>query len=198
VTIFLKSEPSLDAYRRNEAWARYEDAFASLEPLAVQAHLMTREQFDEQVLDDRLEKIQLLDPDGNMVGLATVTNNLAAVPLISRRYFEAHYPQAYAARQIWYVPFVAIPDSDMGAFTMLIEHVYNLAAPGNGIVVFDACNHNIYQLGFARAIEAWTIRLSGGIASAVELDAQHFVAFDVTGAHGPSRRRLPNGMGVRR
>lgn len=198
MTIFLKSELSLDEYRRNEAWAKYYDAFAGLEPLAAQEHLMTREQFDEQMLDERVEKVQLLDPDGNMVGLATVTNDLTAVPLIASSFYEIAYPQAYAARQIWYVPFVAIPDSDMGAFPMLIEHVYSLAAPGRGIVGYDACNYNIFQLGFARAIEAWTIRLSNGAASAVELDAQHFLAFDVTGAYGPPGRRLPNGMGVRR
>jgi hypothetical protein len=197
VTIFLKSELSLDAYRRDEAWHCYYDAMAGLASLAVQQHVMTRAAFNEQMRDERVAKVQALNEDGNMAGLLTVTNDLDAVPLISPQFFEVHYPIAYDTKNIWYVPFVAIPHSDEGAFTALIQHVRDLAAPGDGIVVFDACNHNIL-IGFARAIEAWTIRLSNGKASAFVLDSQRYIGFDVNGAHSKPGRRLPDGIGVRR
>lgn len=194
MTVFLKTEPTLDIYRRDEAWRCYFDAFAALEQLAVQQHLMTRTQFADQMRDKRIDKILALDEDGNMAGVATMTTDLTAVSLVAARWFEVNYPNA----TIRYVPFIAIPRSDEGAFTAIVELVYHEAARGDEIVVFDACNYNLHQLGFARAIEAWTIRLSGGKSSAFILDQQTFIGFDVNGVHGKSGRRLPSGIGVRR
>lgn len=198
VTIFLKTERTVDDYRADEAWHCYYDAFGALEALAVQQHVMTRRQFNEQMADQRVDKILALDEDGDMSGVATMTNDLFAVPLISPRWFEVNYRRAFAAKAIWYVPFIAIPRSDEGAFTAIIEHVHGVAARAEGMVIFDACNYNLDQLGFARAIEAWTIRLSGGRASAFILDAQRYIGFDVTGANSEPGRRLPDGIGVRR
>ena len=169
-----------------------------LDTIAVQAQTMTRDAFDEMMHDPQFDKIELLDPDGNMVGLATLTKDLKKILLVSAALYQDKYPEAYEAGNIFYVPFVAVPDSEQGAFTALIEHVFRQAFAVEAIVSFDACDHNVYTIGFFRAIEAWTIRLSAGECSADYLGAQHHIAVDPAGAYGPKRRRLPAGMGARK
>jgi hypothetical protein len=95
-------------------WELYSDAFKDLNSLAVQRHLMYRNEFDEVMRDQRVQKYLCLDDDGTLYGLSTYTNDLAAVPLIAPEYFERHWPDHYAARKIWYIGFVAV-DPRVGA-----------------------------------------------------------------------------------
>ncbi len=197
MTVYIKVEGELDDYRLNEAWQVYSGALTRLDTIAVQAQTMSRAAFDEMMGDPEFDKIELLDPDGNMVGLSTMTTNLAKIPLVSAALFQEKYPEASADGKIMYVPFVAVPDSVQGAFTALIEHVFRQAVAVEGIVSFDACDYNVFQIGFFRAIETWTIKLSAGECSADYLGAQHHIAVDPAGAYGPKKRRLPAGMGAR-
>jgi hypothetical protein len=195
-SVFLTVEDELDDYRRAEAREVYETALGRIQDLAVQEQVMPVDVFDEMMHDKEFAKIELFDPDGNMVGLSAMTWNLEKIPLVAIRFFEKKYPGA----KIVYVPFVAIPESFEGAFTALIEYVFKEAARACAVVALDAWDGNVWEdgTGFIRAIEAWTIRLSLGECSADYLGAQHHFAFDPTGSHGPRKRRLPAGMGVRK
>jgi hypothetical protein len=186
MTIYLQSHLTLDDYRRKEAWEIYSGALTILEPLTAQQQVMTREAFDEQMLDERFEKKLLLDPDGNIRGLSSTTRDMDAVELVSNRRLDREFPEAYKNGTIWYVTFVAVPYSDEGAFVALMEHMFNQASAVDGVIAWDACDYNVFALrvGFSRAIEAYTIQRSQGTCSAVLLGAEYYFAMDVNGAHG--------------
>jgi len=126
------------------AWKLYEESFAELRSLAVQRHLMYREEFDEVMRDTRISKYLALDDDGTLVGIATYTNDLDAVPLIAPEYFARFWPEHYAAKKIWYIGFVAVSPQSQGreAFGLLVEQMYLVASAQNGLVGLDICTYN--------------------------------------------------------
>jgi ribosomal protein S18 acetylase RimI-like enzyme len=126
------------------AWQLYADAFRDLNSLAVQRHLMYRDEFDEVMRDQRVQKYLCLDDGGNLLGMSTYTNDLTAVPLIAPEYFERHWPEHFKARRIWYILFVAVHPQAQGhhVFAQLVEEMYVVAATQNGLVGLDICNYN--------------------------------------------------------
>jgi hypothetical protein len=125
-------------------WTLYQDAFEDLNTMAVQRHLMFREEFDEVMRDSRVHKYLALDDDGTLLGVATYTNELDAVPLISPPYFERHWPEHYAAKRIWYIGFVCVGSQVQGreVFAQLVEQMYLVASAQNGLVGLDICTYN--------------------------------------------------------
>jgi hypothetical protein len=133
-----------DATLHDDVWTLYQDAFAELNKMAVQRHMMYRSEFDEVMSDSRVDKYLALDDDGTVLGIATYTNDLDAVPLIAPTYFAHHWPEHYAARKIWYIGFVAVSPHAQGreAFAQLVEQMYVVAATQNGLVGLDICSYN--------------------------------------------------------
>src|SRR5258706_16131432 len=84
---------------REEAWTLYSEAFDELNALAVQRHLMYRNEFDDVMADPRVQKYLCLDVDDALRGMSIYTNDLGAVPLISPPYFERHWPEHFAERR---------------------------------------------------------------------------------------------------
>jgi hypothetical protein len=150
-------EPLVD-----EAWTLYSEAFRELNALAVQRHLMYRSEFDEAVADRRVRKYLAVDDDGTLAGLATYTNHLEAMPLVSPTYFERRWPAFYAEHRIWYVGFVAVHPSvwHRGLFVDLLSTMYHDTAEQGGICVFDMCRHNV-ERGLQLAVAALLDRLGG-------------------------------------
>ena len=138
-----------------EFWTLYENAFEDLRSLAVQRHLMVRPEFDEMMTDKRVTKYAIRDSGRNRVAaLATMTNELDAVHLISPQYFERRYPELYAGKRIWYVTFVAVePDyQGTGAMTALIQRMCQDIDESSGLVCLDICEHETRER-LATAIE---------------------------------------------
>src|SRR5262245_2149390 len=110
----------------DDAWNLYSTAFDGLNALAVQRHLMYRDEFKDVMLDPRVQKFLYLADDGALCGLAPYTTTLDAVPLISPPYFERRWPEHYAQRRIWYCGFVAVEHTEraVNAFADLVEAMY--------------------------------------------------------------------------
>jgi len=149
----------------DSAWQLYEEAFLELNSLAVQRHLMYRDEFDEVMRDDRVHKYLCLDDDGTLCGMSTYTNDLSAVPLISPPYFERHWPEHYAARKIWYIGFVAVDQRAQGrqAFAQLVEEMYVVAATQNGLVGLDICTYNDNTRHMSRVFRLMIRRLTASM-----------------------------------
>jgi len=143
------------------AWQLYEKAFQDLNRLAVQRHLMHRDEFEEVMHDQRVTKYLCLEDDGTLVGMSTFTNDLDAVPLIAPDYFEYHWPDLYAARKIWYIGFLAVHPDAQGrrAFAQLSEQMYMVAAAQDGLVGLDLCNHNDDVRHMSRVLRIMARRL---------------------------------------
>lgn len=161
-----------------EAWELYHQAFRDLNALTVQRHLMYRGEFDEIAADLRIQKWLVLDDDGNLIGLATYTNELDAWPLISPAYFQRRWPVQYEAGQIWYCGFVAVPQHQRGVFIEMIAAMYRVAEVGGGVISLDMCRHNIEAYRLDRAVQLWLTRVSGGKVHAEAADAQTFMIYE--------------------
>jgi hypothetical protein len=144
------------------AWQMYFETFKDLNTLAVQRHLMYRPEFDEVMRDQRVQKYLCLEDDGTLIGLATYTNDLSAVPLIAPEYFERHWPEHYAGRRIWYIGFVAVHPAAQGheAFAQMVEQMYLIAVTQNGLVGLDICNYNDDVRNMSRVFRVMIRRLT--------------------------------------
>lgn len=160
----------------DQAWDLYEAAFAELNTLAVQRHLMYRPEFDEVMADRRVGKYLSWRGD-TLTGLATYTNCLDAVPLISPQYFERRWPTLFAEGRIWYVGFVAVAaDAPVDVYPELIAAMHAESGPG-AVTVLDVCNRMNHVKHLPRSTRALLHHIAGGVRMHV-LDAQTYVAYD--------------------
>jgi hypothetical protein len=169
------------AERLEEAWALYADAFEELRAVAVQRHLMRRAEFDDVMADDRVSKYLAYDDD-LLVGLATVTNDLDAMPLISPDYFARRWPDHYAQRRIWYLGFIAIrPDQRGGAVrALLVDRLWQPVRANSGVAALDICARN-GALGLPSAIKRSLELLSPDVVT-TRLDEQVYWAWELPAA----------------
>lgn len=121
------------------AWRLYEDQFRELDGIALQRHLMTQAEFAYLCRLSAVQKWLVYDPSGTLCGLATYTNNLHAMPLISPAYFARRWPFQYEQETIWYCGFVCVDSTDRGVFRALIRAMYDQAAADEGIIALDYC-----------------------------------------------------------
>jgi hypothetical protein len=149
----------------DDAWQLYHNAFQELNALAVQRHLMYRDEFDGVMRDTRVKKYLCLDDNGMLCGIASFTNHLDAVPLISPQYFQRRWPQHYAERRIWYVGFVAVHRDGraVNAFVELVEAMQLVVALQNGVVGLDVCRYNDEARSMSRAVGLLVRRITPGV-----------------------------------
>jgi hypothetical protein len=160
-----------------QAWDLYEAAFREINALAVQRHLMHRDEFDEVMADSRVGKYLAFDDAGDLVGLSTYTNQLDAFPLISPAYFERHWPEHFAAGRVWYIGFVAVAPEGRHrhTFFQLIETMYEVSAVDNGISAMDFCQYNVdvRKVPYVTKIVLERIAAAGGrVVRPSRIDAQ--------------------------
>jgi hypothetical protein len=164
---------------RDEAWTLYSEAFAELNALAVQRHLMYREEFDDVMADPRVQKYLCLDDDDTVRGLSIYTNDLDSVPLISPPYFERRWPQHYAEKRIWYCGFVATQGDGRAAtaFGELVAAMYFTAAGQNGLIALDFCHRTDEVRHMSRVVRLMLHRLSGDV-KAQRIDEQQYWLYE--------------------
>lgn len=161
-----------------DCWHLYADAFTDLNRLAAQRHLMTPAEFNTVCSDPRITKYIATRGDGTVLGMSVLTNDLAAWPLIAESYFEHHWPEQYAARQIWYLGFACVAGSGLLAglvFEKLIEQMAVGARAVRGMVFMDFCTANVARL--IRGIRRTVARLDPEHTFSV-YDTQQFWGFD--------------------
>ncbi|HEU4421540.1 MAG TPA: hypothetical protein VFR67_03255 [Pilimelia sp.] len=166
-----------------DAWQLYHDAFRELNALAVQRHLMYRDEFDAVMADQRVQKYLCMADGDTLCGLATYTNDLEAVPLISPQYFERRWPQHYAERRIWYCGFVAVHPSGRAAnaFGELVEAMYLEAATQNGIIALDMCRLNDQVRRLSKVVPLMLRRLSASVRTE-RMDEQSYWLYEFPAA----------------
>lgn len=168
---------------QGEFWALYERAFADLRVGAAQRHVMLHQEFEELLADSRVIKYVVRDPArGRLSGLATMTNDLDAVPLVSPEYFQLHYPESVAAGNLWYVNFVAVdPDyHGTGTFGMIIGEACRRVAPVGGVICLDVSERSELQHQLPSAIERIGNTFAPG-TSKRRLDSQVYWAYQFPG-----------------
>ncbi|MGI5243240.1 hypothetical protein [Dactylosporangium sp. CA-139066] len=175
----VKIVDQVDGEHRETAWTLYSAAFAELNALAVQRHLMYRHEFDDVMSDPRVAKYLCLDDADTIRGLSTYTNDLDAVPLISPPYFERRWPQHYAERRIWYCGFVATQADARAAtaFGELVTAMYHTAAAQGALIALDFCTRTDEVRRMSRVVRLMLHRLSGDV-HAQRIDEQQYWLYE--------------------
>jgi hypothetical protein len=163
---------------RERAWDAYRDAFDELRAAAIQRHMMTRGEFDEVMADDRVQVYLAEHADGGIVGIATLANDLAAMPLVSPDFFAARWPEHYAAGRCWYIGFVGVRPSAQGAgaFQLIVGTVATSLARSGGVVVLDVPKRNIESFHVPHAVKRIADTLVSGVTCEM-IDAQTYWAY---------------------
>ncbi len=177
----LEKSKILSEPRLSQAWGMYSAAFAHLRAAAVQRQVMSLAEFGQVMSDERVAKHLAVAEDGDdrIIALATFTNELGAMPLISPEFFARRWPHLYARQHIWYLGFFVIDPEhrSSGIFEAVIAQMWAEVQAAGGVAALDVCGRNA-ALGLPRAIERTLRRLSPGMV-AESLDTQTYWAFSV-------------------
>jgi GNAT superfamily N-acetyltransferase len=162
-------------------WLLHEKAFANLRINAAQAHQLDRTCFEAILDDERVGKYLVLDDNrgSQPCGIATLTNDLGAVPLISPDYFAHRWPDYHRRHLIWYVGFLAVhPDyQGTGAIGALIGRMCQEAADSGGVIAADICEYNEVTMRLPIAIARLARTYAPGVTPH-RLDAQVYWGFE--------------------
>jgi hypothetical protein len=170
----------IDPGHCDPVWDMYCEAFTDIDRQAAQRHLMTRAEFGHVMTDERVGKY-LAYADDQVVGQAVITNDLAAWPLISPRYFETHWPELYAARRIFYIGYVCTsPDAPNHTFHDLIAEMSGPVFAADGMAVMDFCAVNTDALHLPRHVGILLDHLNPA-ADPKRIDRQEFWAWRFDG-----------------
>ena len=172
-------EKVLTGRRRERGWRLYETSFEELRTAAVQRHVMYRDEFDEVMADERVDKYVGATPDHDVVALATFTNQLESMPLISPDYFAKRWPEHYAEGRVWYLGFIAIhPDHrGTGVFESVIEELWRPVRANSGVAALDMCGRN-EAIGLPDAITRTLGSLTPDVVTTA-LDQQSYWSFEL-------------------
>jgi hypothetical protein len=173
------SKDFVDGDALEPLWLLYGEALGELRTRAVQRHLMTRDEFAGVMRDRRVVKCVAEDDAGAPAGLATLTDDLDAVPLISPDYFAHRWPEWYARRRIWYALFVAVDQSVQAAqiFPEFIAALGRLPGDEGGIVAMDFCRERDAVDRMPAAI-GWLIGREVAGVRGERLDEQSYWAYE--------------------
>lgn len=135
---------TVPAAAAEHAWELYEISAAELRRRAAARHVMTRDEFDEFIVSDRVIKLLATAADGSPAGMALLTNELHTVEWISPEFFECRYPTHAAANTLYYLAFVAVrPDRrGQGLLPRMVYQVARIVHGVGGVVCFDVCQFN--------------------------------------------------------
>jgi hypothetical protein len=134
----------------------YREAFEPLRTRAAARHVLTAEEFAEEMVDARVDKYVVYDRDRRAVALTTFTDDLRTVPWIEPAYYAARFPEQAARNAIFYLGFTLVhPDHQGGpAFSLtLVQLVRRMVASG-GVCAYDICAYNDTVRSMGAGIEA--------------------------------------------
>jgi hypothetical protein len=132
----------------------YEEAFGPLRTRAIARQVLHPGEFHQEMTDPRIQKHVARAPDGEPLGLTTLTRHLETVPWISPEYFAARFPQHAERDAIYYAGFTLVtPGARQGAaFHVMIESVVRILAAERAAVGWDICSYNNSHFSFADAL----------------------------------------------
>jgi len=162
----------------------YLAAFAPLMTKAAARQVLNLSEFEAEMTDPRVVKCVAWAPDGQPIGLTTVTNDLESVPWISPEFYAARFPEHAARGAIYYLGFTLVHPKYRRS-SVLANMMSAMLAPvvaNRGVVGYDICEHNNTVLRFSTNIERLFRSLSDIATSTV--DTQTYYAMEFSGA-GP-------------
>lgn len=173
-------EEVLDDAEIETWWPVYEAAFSPLSTRAAARHLLTTDEFREEMADERILKLLARDQHGRAVAMTTVATDLQAVPWISPAFYEERFVGAVERRALWYVGYtLAHPAARRtSAFIDMLDVLIEMLRDGKVTVGYDVSRFNDTSLRFARHLFERARRTSD--LTAAEVDVQTYYAATFT------------------
>jgi hypothetical protein len=153
---------------------------------------MTRHEFDHVMTDERVWKYRGMTPTGEVAALATFTNHLDAMPLISPDYFAHHWPDLYKSNRIWYIGFFAVDPAHRrsGIFERVIAHMWQQVVEVDGIALLDIARRN-EEMGLPDGIHRVLQSLTPGMR-ATRIDEQTYWLYEPPAGTANGDQRATN------
>ncbi|GMA30020.1 hypothetical protein [Litorihabitans aurantiacus] len=159
-------------------WPVYEAAFAPMATRAAARHLLTRDEFAEEMGDDRILKLLARD-EGRAVAMTTIATDVSAVPWISPDYYRAKHPEALARNALWYVGYTLAHPSERRttAFVDMLDALIDMLADGRVTVGYDVSRFNDLSHHFADHLFRRARRVSDLTADEVDVQTYYTATF---------------------
>nr|KEP23831.1 hypothetical protein DA06_04385 [Georgenia sp. SUBG003] len=166
----------------DEFWPTYLAAFEPLETRAAARHVLTREEFEEEMRDERILKVLAHDHEGRAAGLTTLATDLAAVPWVSSEFHARLYPEHAARGAIYYVGFtLAHPGHRRSlVFVDMLDALIDILVTGRVVCAYDVSRYNDETLRFAEHLFARARSVSDLEVERVDVQTYYAATF-----HGP-------------
>ena len=172
-------ETTVDSRTASALWDLFTISFAPLEHRAAARQLLSRDDFNREVLDSRVAKYLARSAGGELLGLATLSNDLDTVPWISPGFYQTRYPVHFARNAVFYCGIAMVhPDvRSTGAFAHMISAFSRDIAAADGILAADMCRFNVDALELPKAVTLILAKMWGSV-NPVELDQQIYMAWE--------------------
>ncbi|GGK12711.1 hypothetical protein GCM10010124_01540 [Pilimelia terevasa] len=175
MSLTITVEQVLPAARVADFYALYRAAFGPLLRAAAARHMLSAEEFAEEMADPRIIK-HVAWSDGEPVALTTVTTDLDAVAWISPEFYAARYPQYAARKAIFYLGYTLIrPEyQNSGLYQRFNIRIGAQAKRADGILAMDVCGFNAARR-LPEGVAAMA-RQFGGALTQVDTQSYYVVA----------------------
>jgi hypothetical protein len=122
----------------------YAAAFAPLQTRAAARHMLTVNEFSEEMADERIEKYVVSGDDAVPVGLGTVATDLSAVPWISRDFFAHRYPDRAARGALFYLGYTLVDPAHerRGIHAIIMDAIYRRITDARGVCGVDLSSYS--------------------------------------------------------
>lgn len=166
--------------RAERLYQIYLESFAPLRTQAAARHVLTEDEFRDEMSDPRILKYTVWRSESEPVALATITNELEAVTWVSSDFFAARYPQHAARKAIYYLG-IAMVAPHRGQFRLLERIVRELVTgcvAKRGILAYDVCAFNDATVSFGRRAEAILRRIAPVRVDVADTQTYYEARFD--------------------
>jgi hypothetical protein len=145
---------------------------------AARAHDLSAASLTAVGADERVHVFLAQHRSGAVAAIATLANDLDAMPLVSPDFFRARWPEHYDAGRCWYVGLVGVRPSEQGggAFQLIVGTVASTLGPRGGVLVLDVPQRNIEAFHVPNAVK----RIADAVVRDVSIemvDAQTYWAY---------------------
>ena len=172
-------EKSLDDDGVGEWWPVYEAAFSPLQTRAAARHLLTREEFAQEMTDPRILKLLAWDARGDAVAMTTIATDLDAVAWISSAFYSQRFAHAEERGALWYVGYtLAHPRARRTrAFVDMLDTLIGMLSEHRVTVGYDVSQFNDTSLKFAEHLFERARRVTGLTAAKVDVQTYYAASF---------------------
>lgn len=158
-----------------DLYPRYAAAWDVLVIEASARHVLSLEEFIEEMQDERLEKHVVLDEQSRVVAMTTLTADLDAIAWINPEFYRHRFAKQQANGTLFYLGYTFVDHEHRrsGALALMAEAVNTRMSQARGVIGFDICGWGMRK-GIGRRVG----RMFSGSTDIIRCDTQTYLVAD--------------------